>query len=120
MTEEKGKNTDLLVFVKDGLDDSALTFRDQFIPDGIEKLNSSLTETGKTLFSVPESYSGALSGRDNTLIRSGTDTPQYWKDLFSTTGSDHIISVAGDAPFLDTSIISEMPVSYTHLRAHET
>ncbi len=108
MTDAKGQKTDLLVFVEEGLNDDDLTFQETFIPEELGKNNASVSETGKTFFSIPESYSGSLIDHDNALIRRGLDTTSFWKELFSATGSDHIIRIHGDVPFLDISILEEM------------
>jgi len=108
VAEAKGQKTDLLVFVEEGLDDDDLKFQETFIPEELEKNSVSISEAGKTFFSIPETYSGRLTDHDNALIRRGPDTTSFWKELFSTTGSDHLIRIHGDVPFLDTSILEEM------------
>ncbi len=103
-----GQKTDLLVIVEEGHNDEELTFQDTFLPDLLEKNVSSLTSVEGIYFSLPESYKGILSGRKNSITRSGEENTAYWKDVLATTGSDHLVRVFGDTPFLDITVINDM------------
>ncbi|HOO70709.1 MAG TPA: spiro-SPASM protein [Spirochaetota bacterium] len=100
--------TDVLIFIDKGLSDEDLTFGGSFTPDSLSGKLSSLDAVTDVYFSVPEDYSGALSGRAATVVRSGEDDVDFWKKLLAATSSDHVIKIHGDSPFLDPQIVSEM------------
>lgn len=100
--------TDILLVVVNGVDDDILTFQGEYLPERLEKELSTVTGVAGLFFSLPESYQGVLARRKNSLRRDDTEDATFWKETFAETGSDHIIRIFADTPFLDLSIISEM------------
>jgi spiro-SPASM protein len=105
--------TDLLIFIPRGLSDSDLSFNGSFIPVALAEKYSSTEKLGDAYFSVPTGYSGSLSGGPKSIERAGDDDTDFWRELFSRTGSDHLIRVPADSPFIDFSVIREMAEVHT-------
>ncbi|MBN2157958.1 MAG: spiro-SPASM protein [Spirochaetes bacterium] len=99
--------SDILLYVDAASSDDDLMFIDMFLPDAlVERLGA--CGAGTVYFSVPETYSGRLSGNEDCLVRSGQDDVEFWKRIFEQTGSDHICKIHAESPFLDPRIISDM------------
>jgi len=100
--------TDILLFIDNGTSDRELTFLDSFIPGMLTETLTPLEIINDVYCSVPGNYSGILDGSESTLKRDGNDDVAFWKGIFSKTGSDHIIKIFADSPFMDRDIIMEM------------
>jgi spiro-SPASM protein len=110
---------DILLFIDEGITDEHLTFRETYLPDQMENLVGSLN--AKNLYySIHQSYKGRLNNNSNAIKRSGCDNNQFWKELLEKTGSDHVIKIYADSPFLDTGIIREMCDLHTEYMAEYT
>ncbi len=97
---------DILLFLDTAISDSDLTFPDFYIPDFLNvKLKSGFEHI---YYSIPESYSGRVKELGQVFIRIGIDDIIFWKDIFIKTGSDNIIKIFLDSPFIDPDIINEM------------
>ncbi|HOW82018.1 MAG TPA: spiro-SPASM protein [Spirochaetota bacterium] len=105
--------TDLLIYVNKGLSDADLTFNGSFIPLELAEKYSSIEKMGDAYFSIPSGSDGALSGDSRTIVRAGDDDADFWRALFEKTGSDHIIKVMADSPFLDFAVIRDMAAVHT-------
>ncbi|MCU0846345.1 MAG: spiro-SPASM protein [Spirochaetes bacterium] len=99
--------TDILLYVDGATTDESLIFKTEFLPD---KLTESLKINGinDIYFSIPENYSGRLSGREKTIQRKQDNEIESWKSVFSATGSDHLVKIFADSPFTDPTVITEM------------
>jgi len=106
----------VLLFIESATDDDSLTFNGGYLPDLLpEKLSS----IGECLFSVPKTYSGNLT-KKKCFIRENADDVSFWKELFAQTGSDNIIKIFCDSPFLDVPLISDMLNTHTEYVAEFT
>ena len=106
----------VLLFIESAADDDSLMFNGGYLPDVLaEKLSS----VGDCFFSVPKTYSGDVA-KKKCFIRENIDNAFYWKELFKQTGSDNIIKILCDSPFLDVSIISDMLHTHTEYAAEFT
>jgi len=95
----------LVINVEEGISDELLEFSGSFSPDLlIDRLNPCAEVF---VFSIPESYKGALSGRKESIVRKGDDI-SCWKDIVAKTEADSLVRVFADAPFIDPSIVAEM------------
>jgi spiro-SPASM protein len=100
--------SDILVYIDDAVSDEQLSFAGTYLPDLFTERFRSLDNAGALFFSVPERYSGKLSGNSACCVRAGADDVDFWKDLFVRTGSENLCKIRADSPFLDISIIKEM------------
>ena len=101
-------NIDVIIVIEDGIKDTDLNFNDSFVPEMIEqKIKNSLPETD-IYYSIPNSYTGKLSGISNAIKREASDDITFWKNFFSTTTSDHAVMISGDSTFFDPEILKEM------------
>jgi hypothetical protein len=100
--------TDVLIYVDRGLSDADLEFNGAFVPEELARSLSHLDAISTAHYSIPRDYTGRLSGHDGAIVRDGEDDVDFWKQMFSGTGADHLIRVAADSPFIDASIIGEM------------
>lgn len=108
-----------LLYVDNNLTDSDLTFTGLYLPSDLKKRLSSINNISEIIYSVPESYSGNLSG-SGVFKRQDKDDVIFWKKLFSETKADHIIKIFCDSPFLDTEIIGDMVNAHTRYLAEFT
>ncbi|OHD65397.1 MAG: hypothetical protein A2176_15700 [Spirochaetes bacterium RBG_13_51_14] len=100
--------SDILIYIGTAASDEDLSFINTFLPDALAERLRSLDTVGAVYFSAPESYRGSLSDKKNCLVRTGHDDAEFWKDVFSRTGSEHLCKISADSPFLDVSVIKEM------------
>ena len=106
----------VLLFIESAADDDSLAFNGEYLPDS---LSEKLSSIGECFFSVPKTYSGKLAG-EKCFTRENTDSVSFWKELFEQTGSDNIIKIFCDSPFLDVSLISDMLNTHTEYVAEFT
>jgi len=99
---------DALIYIDNDLADSDLSFLDSFTPFDIASMLEKTGTIEKIFYSIPESYTGRLKGKPESFPRIGNDDPNFWKELFSKTGSAHFVKIYGDSPFLDGAIIADM------------
>lgn len=92
-----------VLYIDDSMCDDDLRFSGKYLPDEIPQRLSGII--GKTLFSVSAHYTGLLSDRAETRVRTGDDISN-WKALATEPGS--LIKIYADSPFIDASIITEM------------
>ena len=104
--------TDILLYVEQGLTDTDLTFNETYTPHSLSEKLTALPGISGCYYSVPGSYSGTLSDEKDCIRRKAGDDVTFWKDLIGKTGSDHIIRIYCDSPFLDPAVIGDM------LKAH--
>jgi spiro-SPASM protein len=88
--------------------DDDLQILDGFLPDSITDALKKLEIPQDIYYSVPESYSGRLKKNKNCYPRTRHDDVEFWKDMFSRTGSDHLCKILADSAFLDVTLIHEM------------
>jgi spiro-SPASM protein len=100
--------SDILLFIDAATSDEALTFIDTYLPETLADRLRNLENAGTVFYSVPESYTGRLAENKSCFVRTGHDDVEFWKDLFTRTGSAHLCKIYADSPFLDISIIKEM------------
>ncbi|MCL2025528.1 MAG: spiro-SPASM protein [Leptospirales bacterium] len=106
----------ILLFIESSADDDSLAFDGGYLPNSLpEKLSS----IGDCFFSVPQTYSGDII-KKKCFVRKNTDDISFWKEIFSQTGSDNIIKIFCDSPFLDVSLISDMLNTHTEYIAEFT
>jgi len=99
---------DILLYLESQLTDDDLILMEKFIPESISENFNNFDKINNLYYSIPEKYNGKLSGIDNSHVRKNKDDVEYWKGIFNKTGSDHIIKIFADSPFLDIAIINEM------------
>ncbi len=110
---------DIVLFLDEGITDEHLTFKGSYLPEKMERLTGFLG--AKNLFySFHETYKGRLRNSKNSIERKGIDNNHFWKELLEKTGSDHIIKIYADSPFLDPGIIKEMFDLHTEFLAEYT
>lgn len=100
--------SDILLFIDDAVSDEDLIFMDAYLPETLAERLQKCEHAGALFYSVPESYKGRLAGNKGCLVRSGQDDVEFWKGIFSRTGSEHLCKISADSAFLDASIINEM------------
>lgn len=100
--------TDIVLYLEEGIDDEALTFSQDYLPDVLKKRLSSLGSINSMHFAVPHSYSGRLKAYPDVHVISEKDDISFWKKLFSLSGADQIIKIFADSAFLDIEIIKDM------------
>ncbi len=110
---------DILLFLDEGITDEHLTFKGSYLPDQMNSLTHSVNAKN-IYFSIHKSYRGRLRDNNNTIERDNIDNNRFWKELLEKTGSDHIIKIYADSPFLDAKIISEMADLHTEYMAEYT
>jgi spiro-SPASM protein len=101
-------NPDVLIYMESASGDEELTFSGSFLPDVLAKALGTLNNVGRIFYSAPSTYSGRLISNKNFIPRTGHDDVEFWKDIFTRTGSDHICTIDTESPFLDASLIREM------------
>jgi spiro-SPASM protein len=101
-------NPDVLIYMGSGSGDEELTFSGRFLPDTLAKELGTLTNIGRIFYSAPTTYSGRLKDNKNLISRTGHDDVEFWKNVFTLTGSDHICKISAESPFLDASLVREM------------
>lgn len=100
-------NSDILLYIGAGTVDEELYFDNRYLPELLsERLLKEIS--GAVYYSIPETYTGKLVGAKDCFVRKGGDDVDFWKDIFSRSGSDHLCRINADSPFLDPSIIREM------------
>jgi spiro-SPASM protein len=98
----------IVIYVENGVCDEDLFFLKEFVP---EKLTASLSEIDKisgVCYSLPADYTGKLKDHKSSFIRDTKHELNNWKVIFDKTGSDNLIKVYADSPFVDNVLISEM------------
>lgn len=100
--------SDILIFIDSPSADEELTFDGSFLPGLLAERCAKIPNAGAVYFSVHQSYSGSLSGNAGCFVRSGHDGVDFWKEIFSKTGSEHICKIKAESPLLDASVIGEM------------
>jgi spiro-SPASM protein len=100
--------SDILIYIDSAGTDEELSFGGSFIPAALAERCASIAGAGEVFYSIPRSYSGSLAGGANTLVRSGHDGVDFWKETFSRTGSEHLCKVRAESPFLDAAVIGAM------------
>jgi len=101
-------NIDILMYVDSGIFDNDLDCFGSFTPDSHAERLSAIEAIRNIIYSIPESYTGILQKRDNARVRAGDDDVEFWKELFSFTGADHIIKITADSPFMDSAVVADM------------
>jgi spiro-SPASM protein len=99
---------DALLFIEDKLTDKEIILNNIFFPESIEKKLEEIGSIDEIYYSLPDSYSGKLKAARKSIKRDDRDDIAFWKELFRKTGSDHMIKIFVDSPFLDPEIIKEM------------
>ncbi len=100
--------SDILLYVDAACSDDDLFFQDFYLPDALSQRIKSIETAGAIFFSVPDTYTGKLTGNKSCYVRTGHDDVEFWKDMFARTGSEHLCKIYAGSPFLDASIIQEM------------
>lgn len=109
-----------LLYVENGISDEDLTFSGRFLPDELKKKLLSIESIDDVCWSVPDNYTGKLSGREKCFRRTDNDDTAFWKKLFSDIKADNIIRICCDSPFIDTAIINDMLAVHTKYLAEFT
>jgi spiro-SPASM protein len=99
---------DILIYIENATGDEDLHFCENFLPETLASALQKIHDSPVIFYSAPESYSGRLTGNKNCFLRKGKDDVEFWKDIFSKTGSDHLCKIHAGSSFLDVSIIQEM------------
>ncbi|MCP4130657.1 MAG: spiro-SPASM protein [bacterium] len=103
---------DILLYTEEGISDTHLSFGDIYLPERLSGLLLEIDIINSVHFSVPPSYTGKLledkQYANKYFIREKDDDVNFWKEVFSKTGAQHIAKIFIDSPFLDQSIIKEM------------
>ena len=100
--------SDILIYIESARTDEELTFDGSFVPASLAELSAAIGNAGAVYYSIPPSYAGSLAGGTNSLVRSGHDGVDFWKETFDRTGSEHICKIRAESPFLDASVIGAM------------
>ncbi len=108
-----------LLYIDNNLTDIDLTFAGLYLPSELKNRLSSSEIITETIYSVPESYAGNLSGT-GIFKRQDKDDVSFWKKLFTDTKADHIIKIFCDSPFMDMEIIGDMINAHTGYLAEFT
>jgi spiro-SPASM protein len=108
-----------LLYVDDNLTDSDITFAGLYLPLELKNRLLSKDLFTEVKYTVPETYSGNLSG-NHTIRRQAKDDVSFWKKLFAELKADHIVKIFCDSPFLDTDIIADMVNTHTKYLAEFT
>ena len=99
--------TAAVLYCEDGFNDDQLDFGGGSALAMLEAAVSRVEGINEICVSLPAAYKGALLQRPDAIVRSDDDIAS-WKYCASKTGSDHLIRIFADSPFIDPSVISEM------------
>ncbi len=99
---------DAFLYLEGHLTDHELTFAGNYLPESLTKTLAAAESIDSVYYSLPLSYKGRLSDSPQSFTRTDRDDISFWKRVFSTTQSDHIVRIHADSPFLDAGIIGEM------------
>lgn len=98
---------DALLFADVDISDRDLSFNDMYIPELLAERLRQVETIGDCYYALPDSYSGNLKGKNIFRIKNADDSA-FWKSIFQKCGSDHIVKIYIDSPFLDPDIIAAM------------
>ena len=99
---------DALLYIESGSTDDSLTFENRFLPDELSARIRGSAKISSIYFTVDSSFNATINDSAGIFRHDSRDDIGFWKDIFDKTGSDHIVKIYCDSPFLDMSVIEEM------------
>ena len=99
---------DILIYIEKALCDEDLVFMNTFLPEYLALMLKGLNNSTKVFYSAPVGYSGRLKGSQYFFQRERQDDVEFWKDIFSRSGSDHLCKINAESALCDGAVILEM------------
>ncbi len=97
-----------LLYIADDISLEDLSFAGHFLPNLLGKRLETLNSLNEVFVSTPFGFKETITTNYKLFPREGGNEMAFWKKLFSSTESDHIVKIYADSPFLDSEIIEEM------------
>jgi len=98
----------VLMYLDSYITDEDLSFAELYLPEVLGERLRGMEEVSEVYYALPEGYSGKLDSVSGIFRITEKNESEFLKRFFNETGSDHVIKVYADSPFLDPEVIRGM------------